>query len=144
MERFHQTLKIMLWTYCLASDKDWAEALPFLLFAIREADQESLGFSPADLVFGHHVRGPLKVLSDQLLTKDSPPVSVLDNVSLRRERLNQAHKLAQEHLIVAQLKMKKLYDVKSVCRSFQPKMKFLFFYLSLVQPYVLSLVVPTL
>ncbi len=35
--------------------------------------QESLGFSPAELVFGHTVRGPLKLLSEQLLSKD--PVS---------------------------------------------------------------------
>ena len=35
--------------------------VPFVLFAIRETIQESLGFSPADLVFGHTPRGPLKV-----------------------------------------------------------------------------------
>lgn len=71
----------MLRTYCLSSGKDWAEALPFLLFAIREAEQESLGFSPADLVFGHSVRGPLKVLCDQLLAKDAVPVTILEYVN---------------------------------------------------------------
>ena len=30
-----------------------------LLFAARESVQESLGFSPFELVFGHRVRGPL-------------------------------------------------------------------------------------
>jgi hypothetical protein len=29
-----------------------------LLFAVREAFQESLGFSPFELVFGHSVGGP--------------------------------------------------------------------------------------
>ena len=33
-----------------------------MVFAVREAVQGSLGFSPADLVFGHTPRGPLKVL----------------------------------------------------------------------------------
>ncbi len=72
---------MMLRTYCLASGKDWAESLPFLLFAVREAEQESLGFSPADLVFGHSVKGPLKVLSEQLLAKNALPVPVPDCVS---------------------------------------------------------------
>lgn len=40
--------------------KDWDDGIPLLMFAAREAVQESLGFSPAQLVFGHEVRGPLK------------------------------------------------------------------------------------
>uniref|UniRef100_A0A9J8B112 Gypsy retrotransposon integrase-like protein 1 n=1 Tax=Cyprinus carpio carpio TaxID=630221 RepID=A0A9J8B112_CYPCA len=120
VERFHQTLKTMLRTYCFSSGKDWAESLPFLMFAIREAEQESLGFSPADLVFGHTVRGPLKVLSEQLLAKDAMPVTVLDYVSSFRERLHRAWDLAREHLTATQSKMKAWYDKKSVSRSFQP------------------------
>lgn len=48
--------------YCMDTQADWDEGIPFVLFAIRETTQESLGFSPADLVFGHSVRGPLKVM----------------------------------------------------------------------------------
>lgn len=64
LERFHQTLKSMLRKFCLELTRDWDEGLPLLLFAVRETTQESLGFSPADLVFGHTVRGPLRLLSD--------------------------------------------------------------------------------
>ncbi len=64
LERFHQTLKSMMRAYCIESDKDWAEGLPLLLFAVRGTKQESLGFSPAELVFAHTVRGPLKLLSE--------------------------------------------------------------------------------
>lgn len=39
----------------------WEEGL---LLAAREVCQDSLGFSPNDLVFGHRVRGPLAVLQD--------------------------------------------------------------------------------
>lgn len=46
------------------------------MFATRETVQESLGFSPAELVFGHTMRGPLKLLSDQLLSQPSRPVPV--------------------------------------------------------------------
>lgn len=78
LERFHQTLKTMLRTYCLETGKEWDEGIPFLLFAIRETVQESLGFSPAELVFGHTVLRPLKVLREQLTGDSSPSQNVLD------------------------------------------------------------------
>ena len=60
LERFHQTLKNMIRSYCFDTEKDWDEGI-HLLFAVRESVQESLGFSPFELVFGHTVRGPLKL-----------------------------------------------------------------------------------
>ena len=64
LERFHQTLKSMLKKYCLQYTKDWDDGVHFVLFAAREAVQESLGFSPFELVFGHNVRGPLLFLKE--------------------------------------------------------------------------------
>ena len=61
LERFHQTFKNMVKIFCHDCDKDWDEGIHWLLFAIREVPQESLGFSPHEVVFGHSVRGPLKV-----------------------------------------------------------------------------------
>ena len=92
LERWHQTLKAMLRKYCMDTCNDWDEGVPFVLFAIRETVQESLGFSPADLVFGHTPRGPLKVLKEQILSPvpGSVPKNVLDYVSQMRERLHAA------------------------------------------------------
>lgn len=53
LERFHQSLKTMLKTYCYSTHRDWDEGVPFVLFAVRDVVQESLGFSPAELVFRH-------------------------------------------------------------------------------------------
>ena len=64
LERFHQTLKNMLRVYCTEHGKDWDEGVHLVLFASREAVQESLGFSPFKLLFGRTVRGPLKVLKE--------------------------------------------------------------------------------
>lgn len=119
LERFHQTLKTMIRAYCLQTGKDWVEGLPFLLFAAREAVQESLGFSPAELVFGHTVRGPLKLLYEHLLMKTPSSVSLLDYVSSFRERLHKACDVAKAHLSVAQSKMKTQFDKKSVRRNLQ-------------------------
>ena len=55
LEQFHQTLKNMLQAYCAKNDKDWDEGVHLVLFAAKEAVQESLGFSPFQLVFGHMV-----------------------------------------------------------------------------------------
>ncbi|XP_063436098.1 uncharacterized protein LOC134717538 [Mytilus trossulus] len=53
LERFHQTFKNMIRTFCLQFDRDWDDGVHFLLFAVREAVQESFGFSPFELAFGH-------------------------------------------------------------------------------------------
>ncbi len=99
---------------------DWDEGVPLVLFAVRETVQESLGFSPADLVFGHTVRGPLKILKDAIIeTKMTTKQNVLDFVSQMQERLHDACSLARENLTRTQSSMKKQYDLKTVSRCFQ-------------------------
>ncbi len=112
----------MVRTYCLQHKKDWDEEIPLLLFAVRNTVQESLGFSPAELVFGHSLRGPLKVLQEQLLSvsqSDTPPKNVLDHISSFHERLHSVWQLAQHSLANSQSRMKGRYDKKSVQRSFK-------------------------
>ncbi len=57
LKLFHQTLKQLLRAYCNELNKDWKEGLAWWMLAARKVVQESLGFSPNDLVFGHRVRG---------------------------------------------------------------------------------------
>ncbi len=106
LERFHQTLKSMMRAYCTEGGKDWADVLPLLLFAVRGTKRESLGFSPAELVFSHTVRGPLKLLSEQFLNKNSPLVSTFKYASSFREKLHKAWDVAKAHLAGVQSKMK--------------------------------------
>ena len=80
-----------------------------MLFAAQEAVQESLGFSPFELVFGHTVRGPLKLLKEKWLTETSD-LNLLDYVSDFKEKLYNACKLAQENLKSSQMKMKMWFD----------------------------------
>lgn len=63
---FHQTLKAILRKYSLDTAKDWEEGV----FAVRETVPESRSFSPAELIFGHQVRGPQKVLKEKILATD--------------------------------------------------------------------------
>ena len=61
----------MMKIYCHQYEKDWDEGVHLVLFAARETVQECLGFSPFELVFGHTVRGPLKLLKEKWLTETS-------------------------------------------------------------------------
>ena len=120
LERFHQTLKNMIRSYCFDTEKDWDEGIHLLLFAVRESVQESLGFSPFELVFGHSVRGPLKLLKEKFLSNDETPLNLLQYVSDFRNRLFRACEVARSNLKTSQGKMKARYDNHVIARKFKP------------------------
>ena len=120
LERFHSTLKNMIRTYCLDNEKDWDEGISLLLFGVRESVQESLGFSTFELVFGHSVCGPLKLLKENWLSENTESLNMLDYVSKFRDKLKKVCELAQQNLKNSQSKMKMLYDRKSQNRGFKP------------------------
>ena len=120
LERFHQTLKNMIRSYCFDTEKDWDEGIHLLLFAVRESVQESLGFSPFELVFGHTVRGPLKLLKEKFLSNDDSSLNLLQYVSDFKDRLSKACEAARTNLKSAQRKMKRWYDENAKERQFMP------------------------
>ena len=75
LKRFHQ--KTMIRSYRFDTEKDWDERIHLLLFAVRESVQETLGFSTFELVFGHTVRGPLKLLKETFLSNDDSSLNLL-------------------------------------------------------------------
>ena len=95
----------MIKVYCTTEGKDWDEWIPLLLFAARESIQESLGFSPFELVFGHLPWGPLKLLKECWLDDDSEK-SVCMHVSDIQDKLRKANEFAQKNLKSAQHCMK--------------------------------------
>ena len=77
--------------------KNWDVCIPFLMFAVRDTVQETLGFTPFELVFGHGVRGPLKALKEVILEKSNDDRNVLLYVQEFRERLTEAWQFAHEN-----------------------------------------------
>ena len=71
----------MMRSCCFGNHKDWDKGIPLLLFAARNPVQETLGFSPFELVFGHVICGPLKMLKESCLAVDDDPVSLLECVT---------------------------------------------------------------
>ena len=86
----------MIRSYCFYTEKDWDEGIDLLLFAVRESVQESLGFSPFELVFGHTVRGPLKLLKEKFLSNDDSSLNLLQYVSDFKDWLSKACEAAKE------------------------------------------------
>ena len=105
LESFHLMLKSLLRSYCTELQRNWEEGLPWLLLAALEVTQDSLGFSPNDLVFAHKVRGPLAVLKDGL-EETKPPVNLIDYINGFRRRLLLAWKCATKNMSKAQTRMK--------------------------------------
>ena len=98
LERFHQTLKHMIRSYYFDTERYWDEGIHLLLFAVRESVQESLGFSPFGLVFGHTVREPLKLLKEKILSNDDSSLNLLQFVSDFKDRLSKVCEAARTNL----------------------------------------------
>ena len=122
LERWHQTFKSMLRKFCLDSNLDWDEGVKYLVLAIREAPQESLGFSPFEMVFGRQLKGPLSLVMDKWL--NSPgiqrTVTVKKYIDKLKESLSKVREIARENLNKAQISMKTNFDKTKVKeRKFQ-------------------------
>ena len=110
----------MIRSYCFDTEKDWDEGIHLLLFAVRESVQESLGFSPFQLVLGHIVRGPLKLLKEKNLSDDDSSLSLLQHMSNFKNKLSKAYEVAQSNLKSAQSKMKMHFNENAQDRNFEP------------------------
>ncbi|XP_006813838.1 uncharacterized protein LOC100371911 [Saccoglossus kowalevskii] len=119
LERYHQTLKNMLGSYCTECPEDWDKGIPLVLFATRDTPSDSTGFSPFELVYGHNVRGPLKLLKEKFLVAE-PETNMLDYICKFRERYFKAGEIAAEHLKVSQNVTKKKSDRNAKARQFSP------------------------
>lgn len=115
VEKFNGTLKQMLKRMCAERPRDWDRYIAALLFAYREVPQESLKFSPFEMVYGHVVRGPLAVLRE-LWTGEihsEEEKSTFQYVLELRERLEETCQLAHEELVKARASQRKHFNKKA-------------------------------
>ena len=120
LERFHQTLKTMMRTYCVQYESEWDEAVPNLLFAIRDSVNDSLGYTPFELVYGHQVRNPVQMLRENWLCNEKSECPLTNDtlISKMQEQLETAKGIALKNLERSQEKMKENYDKKAEERKF--------------------------
>ena len=123
LERFHSTLKNILRTHCLEHQQDWDQGLLFVLFAVQNAVQESLGFSPFELVYGCSIQGLLQATKEQWIEPDPLPKETSLYMERLRENLAGVQDLAWRNLSKAQDKMKKRFDRKTRTQNFRRVIK---------------------
>lgn len=58
IERYHRTLKTAIAIYSKQDFRRWDDPVPYLLFSLRNSKNNSLGLSPAQLVFGKTLQHP--------------------------------------------------------------------------------------
>ena len=73
IEKFNGTLMNMLRHMCAEKPKDWDRYVGPLLFAYREVRQDSLSYSPFELLYGRTVRGPMSTLRELMTNEVAVP-----------------------------------------------------------------------
>ncbi|XP_037804895.1 uncharacterized protein LOC119599226 [Penaeus monodon] len=112
VERFHAVLKSMLKKLCGERPQDWDRYIPSVLFAYREVPNDTLKFSPFELLYGRKVRGPLSILHD-LWTRDDineETKSTYQYVLDLRSRLEESAQMASSHADVSGKMYKAYFD----------------------------------
>jgi len=122
-ECFHAPMKSMIRALTDKFHNDWDECLLWILFAYREIPVETVGFSPFELTFGHHVYGPLGMLKSTSLRNEQSLENARPNVVQfmlnMRDKLAACQGLALEAAEQAQTKQKLWYDRKSRDRTLE-------------------------
>lgn len=98
--------------------------MPFFLFVVRDSVNKATGFSPFELVYRHQMRGPLKMIKEQLLQsalQTDAPGRVLQYVVSFKDWLHTACVLARSNLQPAKGRMKDQYDKKAVKHTFSAR-----------------------
>ena len=119
VERFHAVLKPMLKKLCVEQPQDWDRYIPSVLFAYREVPNDTLKFSPFELLYGRKVRGPLSVLHDLWTNNDidDEVKCTYQYVLDLRTRLEESAQLASLHANVNSKLYKMYFDKNSKTRS---------------------------
>lgn len=124
-EKFNGVLKKMLKAYARQTPKTWDAYIPYLLFAYREVPNESTGFSPFELLYGRHIRGPLAVLKEEWEEPSTCQNSVLSYLLDTREKLRTMAEYAIENETKAKQRQKFYYDRKARDRKIEVGQKVL-------------------
>ena len=121
VERLNGVLKNMLKKLCVDHPSDWDRYIPSVLFAYREIPNDTLKYSPFELLYGRNVRGPLSILYE-LWTKENlnPELkTTYQYVFDLRNKLEETAKLALQNAEISSRQYKKYYDLKTKKRSFK-------------------------
>ena len=111
VERANRTMQNMIASYISDKQNDWDEHLPLLLLAYRSSVHETLGVSPARMIFGRDLTLPIDLAIGRPVREEKHCVT--DYAYELEQRLLDIHEYARKHLKIASDSMKRQYDVKT-------------------------------
>ena len=121
-ERVICTLKQMIAKMAADHPKQWHLYLDYVLWAIRESKNESLGVAPWALVFSRVPRGILSVLKESWEGAQDPPFSlgknVVDFMQDVKNKMETARQFAEAHDTVSQLRTTSRYNARARPKHF--------------------------
>jgi transposase InsO family protein len=114
-ERVNRTLKPMIAIYAQQQPQSWDKEIQKLAFAIRSATNETTGETPAFMMFGRDIRGPIDILLGESTATASIPTTpdraeILKYKENLVNNLKNAYHLVKEHSEIKKLQQKTNYD----------------------------------
>jgi hypothetical protein len=127
IERMHRTLKSSIKAMLERNPElEWDTAMPYVMFCLRDTRHESLGFSPAELMFGRSFRGPLTILKEHWTDqKPKGKSTVVQYVLDFLQHIRDASQIALENQDRAANYRNTWYDRHACERGFEPEEKVL-------------------
>ena len=104
--------------------KNW-DRLPYILFAIREVPQATMGYSPFELLYGRSPRSLLNLAKESWESQPLPHRLVVDHIEQMHVRMKKVWPLVCEHMEKAQARQAHTYNQGARIREFKPGEKVL-------------------
>ena len=121
VERLNGTLKNMLKKTCMDQPEEWDRYINIVLFAYREIPNDTLKFSPFELLYGRNVRGPLAILHE-LVSNNTIDADLKLNYQYvidLRDKLQETTQTALDNANISAKKYKEYFDRKTKSRKFK-------------------------
>lgn len=94
-ERINRTVKTMIAAYVGQQHQTWDQWLPEFRYAINSAQQKSTGKTPAELMLGRSVLGPLERLIHRPPSPDKTAYALMEGQNIIAEEVKQRMRMSQ-------------------------------------------------
>ena len=122
VERLVGTIKSAVSKVAIEHPRQWHTHLACILWALREAPNETTGAPPWLIAFGRLPRGPLAILRDSWIGSEDLPFNlgkgITDYLKELRERFDSVEAFAAEHANMKQTQYTNRYNLRSHDKSF--------------------------
>ena len=122
VERTNATLKAIISKLATSFPRSWETILPFALWSLRTAVNETLGISPYRAAFGRSPIGPLQILRESWIGKRELPLDLAkqprEYLKTVEENLRIGQEYADKHAVKAQQRYANYYNAKSSDKQF--------------------------